>query len=159
MPLQVCSLIVDEARAVPADRAYHVVRFPFGGDESSDEHGMHQARQPDGVEVGDWRDDDRAGLIWPATDGWGVLTAMIQWERGDYTELRDQYVRDPLGLTADPANTTATDHRAPSPGMQCFTKHHELFVHAGVPLALRVRHNARSPRDLVLAEFKLAIHT
>ncbi|GAA2284852.1 hypothetical protein GCM10010145_56030 [Streptomyces ruber] len=158
MSVHVCSLILDEPQVIPQG-GYQVVRFPFGAGESYDAHGMHQVAQPDGYQVTNWRTDDRAGLIWPAADGWGSLTAMIQWEAGDYTELRDQFVRDPLGLTGDPVNTTATDHRPPSPGMQCFTKHHEIFVHPGVPLAVRVSHNDSAPRRLLLAEFKLAIHS
>lgn len=159
MTVSVCSLILEENQAVAADGAYHVVRFPFGTGESYDEHGMHQMLQPDGHQIENWRTDDRSSLIWPSADGWGVITAMIQWEAGNYTELRDQVVRDPLGLTGTPNDSTATDHRAPSPGMQCFTKHHELFVHPDVPLAIRVGHNAGGSRALVHAQFKLAIHT
>lgn len=158
MPIPVCSLITTERQTVPSG-GYHPVHFPFGSGESYDECGMHQMVQPDSYHITDWRADPRASLIWPACEGWGVLTAMIQWEPGNYSELRDQYVRDPLGFTDDPVNTTATDHRPPSPGMQCFTKHHELFVHPDVPLALRVSHNASGPLDLVHAQFKLAIHT
>jgi hypothetical protein len=157
MAVQVCSLIVDAPQTFSAGR-YHVVRFPYGSAESRDVHRMHQVVQPDGHEVANWRKEDRAGLIWPAAEGWGVLTAMVQWEAGGYRELRDQYVRDPLGLTSDPANTTATDHRAPTPGMQCYTKHHELEVHPSVPLALRVRQESSGARRLVHAQFKLAIH-
>ncbi|MDJ1138017.1 hypothetical protein [Streptomyces iconiensis] len=159
MSVFVCSLILSERQVFPADGGYHVVRFPFGGGESYDEHGMHQVLQPDGHRVENWRTDGRASLIWPSADGWGAVTAMIQWEAGGYTELRDQFVRDPLGLTDRPNDTTATDHRTPSPGMQCFTKHHELFVHPHVPLAVRVGQNAGRSRALVHAQFKLAIHT
>ncbi|MEK8169360.1 hypothetical protein NKH77_04805 [Streptomyces sp. M19] len=159
MPVNVCSLIRGGAEPqTVAPGAYHVVRFPFGAGESYDAEGMHQVNQPDGYQVTDWKADDRAGLIWPSADGWASLTAMVQWEAGNYTELTDQFVRDPLGLTDNPMDTTATDHRPPSPGMQCFTKHHEIFVHPGIPLALRVGHNASASRKLVLAEFKLAIH-
>ncbi|MFE0763672.1 hypothetical protein [Streptomyces smyrnaeus] len=154
----VCSLKVDVNQVIPDDGNYHVVRFPFGGGESYDRWEMHQVQQPDGYTVTDWATDDRSGLIWPARDGWGHLYAMIQWEAGDYTELRDQYVRDPLGLTSDPMNTTATDHRVPSPGMQCFTKSHGIFVHPGVPLALRVAQNSGGDLNVVLAEFKLVIY-
>jgi hypothetical protein len=41
--------------------------------------------------------------------------------------------------------------------MQCFTKVWSIFVHPGVPLALRVAHNDSVTRKLVLAEFKLVI--
>jgi hypothetical protein len=153
----VCSLITSTPQLIEPG-AYTVVRFPYGAGESHDPYDMHPAEQPDGYVVGDWATDDRSGLIWPNADGWGELKAMIQWEAGGYTELRDQLVRDPLGLTGDPVNTTATDHRVPSPGMQCFSKAWGIFVHPNVPLALRVFHNDDEPRRLVLAEFKLAIH-
>jgi hypothetical protein len=156
MAVQVCSLIVSESQRIPGDGAYHIVHFPYGDAESYDVHGMHQTRQPDGGVSA--YPDDRSGLIWPSADGWGSLTAVIQWEPGDYSELRDQYVRDPLGL-AGGADTTGTDHRAPSPGMQCFTKHHEIFVHPGTSLALRVAHLGSGTLRLVHAQFKLAIHT
>ncbi|MFE0875344.1 hypothetical protein ACFW4X_10750 [Streptomyces smyrnaeus] len=158
MPIPVCSLITKE-RQIIEPRTYTVVHFPFGRGESWDEEGMHNMSQPDGYRIADWRADPRAGLIWPSVDGWGHLTAMIQWEPGNYSELRDQYVRDPLGLTVNPNDTTATEHRPRSVGMQCFVKHHEMFVHPEVPIALRVYHNDDEPRALVLAEFKLAIHT
>jgi hypothetical protein len=157
MPVLVCSLIRDEPQVIPADGGYHSVRFPFGSAESYDVHSMHQVQQPDGYEVGDWRDDDRSGLIWPAAGGWGDLTANIHWEEGGYTELRDRFVRDPLGL-AGSADSTGTDHRPRSPGIQCFTKHHAIFVHTGTPLALLVSHNDSAPRQIIHAQFKLAIH-
>lgn len=154
--VHVVSLKTDLPQIIAADDEYHVVRFPEVG-EPYDVHGMHQKLQPDGYEVRDWQRDDRSGLIWPAVDGWGVLTANLHWESGNYTELRDRFVRDPLGLVGEP-NSTATDHRPPSPGMQCWTKHHQMFVHPGVPVAVLVAHNASSARRLVFAEFKLAIH-
>lgn len=157
MTVHVCSLITAEPQTIPPG-GYHTVRFPPSGGKSYDAHGMHQTTQPDGYQITDWQEDDRSALIWPAADGWGSLTAVIQWESGGYTELRDQFVRDPLGLTGDPVNTTATEHRPPSPGMQCWHKSHEIFVHPGVPLAVRVSHNDAVPRRLVFAEFKLAIH-
>ncbi|MFJ8929218.1 hypothetical protein ACIRLA_21835 [Streptomyces sp. NPDC102364] len=158
MTVHICSLKTDTPQLIPADGEYHLVHFPFGNSEPSDAHGMHQAAQPDGHRVTNWRTDPRSGLIWPSASGWGSLTAMIFWEDGGYTELRDQFVRDPLAHTKDPVNTTATDHRARSPKTQCFTKHHEMFVHPGTPVALRVAHNDRTARRITLAEFKLAIH-
>ncbi|MGV9913386.1 hypothetical protein [Streptomyces tendae] len=155
--VQVCSLKVDTPQLIPSGTTYRVVRFPFGAAESTDRFEMHQVAQPDGYVVSDWSTDDRSGLVWPSKAGWGALHAMIQWEAGDYTELRDQYVRDPLGLTPTPADTTATEHRPPSPGGNYFVKTHGIFVEPGVPLALRVTHNASEPRLLTLAEFKLAI--
>ncbi|WP_190124161.1 hypothetical protein [Streptomyces inusitatus] len=53
---------------------------------------------------------------------------MIQWEvvstTGGYTELRDQFVRDPFGI----ADTTATEHRTPAAGGQDYVKGHGIFV-------------------------------
>ena len=109
------------------------------------------------LDAGDRQADDRAGLIWPAVSGWGVLTANVHWESGNYSELRDRFVRDPLGLSTG-YDSTATDHRPPSPGMQCFTKQHQMFVHPDVPLSFLVAHNASSPRKITHAQFKLAIH-
>ncbi|MER5766569.1 hypothetical protein [Streptomyces sp. NPDC001985] len=156
--VQVCSLKVTAHQEIAAGTTYRIVRFPFGADESSDRFQMHEELQPDGQSVGNWAGDDRSGLIWPSRSGWGQLYAMIQWEAaspaGGYTELRDQFVRSPL--TAP--DTTATDHRAPTPGGQYFTKGHGMFVTPGVPIALRVMHNDASPRNLILAEFKLVIH-
>lgn len=154
----VCSLIRTGPQEIPADRAYHVLRFPFGSAESYDAHGMHQVAQPDGYSVSAWDADDRSGLIWPAVSGWADLTANIHWEPGAYTELRDRFVRDPLGL-AGAADSTGTDHRPPSPGMQCFTKRHSIWVHPGTPLGLLVYHSAPTPVRVTHAQFKLAIHT
>lgn len=154
--VRVVSLKVDILQSIPADGGYHVVRFPYSS-EPYDPWGMHQQLQPDGYEVRDWQREDRSGLIWPTCDGWGVLTANLHWESGGYSELRDRFVRDPLDL-ATGYDSTATDHRPPSPGMQCFTKQHQMFVHPGVPLAVLVAHNDSQARRLVLAEFKLAIH-
>lgn len=158
MTVYVCSLKTDTAQSIPADGGYHVVRFPFGSGEPSDAHNMHQSVQPDGVTVSNWATSDRSGLIWPSVAGWGHLYALIQWEDGSYSELRDRYVRDPLNLSTG-YDSTATDHRPPSPGMQCFTKSHGLFTVVGTPLALLVAQNDSVARDIVLAEFKLAIHT
>ncbi|MFF5668781.1 hypothetical protein ACFY8S_01370 [Streptomyces hygroscopicus] len=155
--VQVCSLKVDTPQLI-APGAYTIVRFPFGAGEPTDQFEMHQAQQPDGYVVTDWATDDRSGLIWPSRYGWGHLYAMIQWESGGYTELRDQYVRDPLGLGPSPNDTTGTEHRPRSIGMQCFVKNHGIFVYPDTPLALRVYHNDSQPRRLTLAEFKLAIH-
>jgi hypothetical protein len=155
--VQVCSLKRDINQLIPPGSVYTIVRFPFGSTESYDAYGMHQTAQPDGYTITNWDTDDRSGLIWPSVSGWGHLYAMIQWEAGDYTELCDQYVRDPLGLNS-PADTTATDHRPPSSGIQAFTKSHGIFVHPSTPLALRVAHNDTVARNVTLAEFKLVIH-
>lgn len=156
--VQVCSLKVDTPQLIQPGITYQIIRFPFGSAEPYDEFEMHQAAQPDGYVVTSWAADDRSGLIWPAAAGWGHLHAMIQWEVGGYTELRDQYIRDPLGLTPNPSDTTATEHRPPSPGAQFWVKNHGVLVSPGVPLALRVAHNDSQPRNVTLAEFKLVIH-
>lgn len=153
MTVLVCSLKTDVPQSIPAG-GYHVVRFPYGA-ESYDAHAMHEQLDPKGHEVRAWQRDDRSGLIWPAADGWGSLTAMIYWEDGGYTEIRDRFVRDPLSSDAD---STATEHRPRSPGQQFFHKHHELFVHPGTPIALLVAHNDTRARRITLAELKLAIH-
>jgi hypothetical protein len=133
-------------------KLYTLLRFPFD-DESTDVWGMHQPVQPDGRTV-QYPRDPESGLIWPAAEGLGHLTACIHWEAGGYTEIRDQFVRDPLGVP----DTTATDHRAPSPGQQFFTKHHEIIVRPGVPLGLFVYHNDSKPRKVTYAQLKLSIH-
>ncbi len=149
MAVRVCSLIRKVDQVIPSG-GYHIVRFPYGDAESYDAHGMHQADPT----VSDWDEDDRSGLIWPTVDGWADLTANLHWESGDYSELRDRFVRDPLGAP----DSTGTDHRPPSPGMQCFTKRHSIFVHPGTPVSLLVAHNDGRSRRLVHAQFKLAIH-
>ncbi|WP_433856643.1 hypothetical protein [Streptomyces kronopolitis] len=154
---QVCSLKRDTSQLIQPGTTYQIVRFPFGSLESSDSYEMHQMATS-GYTITTWDSDDRSGLIWPARSGWGHLYAMVQWESGEYTELRDQFVRDPLGFGSDPENTTATDHRPPSPGVQCFTKSHGVFVDPAVPLALRVTHNDKVPRNIALAELKLVIY-
>ncbi|MFD5697433.1 hypothetical protein [Streptomyces lasiicapitis] len=156
MTVYVCSLKVDVPQIIKPG-AYVTVRFPFGDLESLDAHRMHQVVQPDGHTVRSWRDDDRAGLIWPAVDGWGVLTAMAQWEAGGYRELGARFVRDPLGLSTG-WDSTATDERPPSPGRQRSTYQHQMVVRPETPIALQVCHDDGALRRLLLAEFKLAIH-
>jgi len=156
MPVHVCSLIVNEPQTIPADGAYHIVRFPYGDAESYDAHGMHQTRQPDGGTSA--YPDERSGLIWPALDGWGSLTAMVFWASGDYTEVRDRFVRDPLDLSTG-YDSTATEDHARTPGGQYRHKHHEMFVHPRTPVAFLVRHNGSAPVRITHAQFKLAIHS
>ncbi|WP_432169042.1 hypothetical protein [Streptomyces sp. 1222.5] len=158
MPVQVCSLILSEPQSIPGDGKYHILRFPFGSEESADDCNMHQMAQPDGYTISNWRTDDRSGLIWPACDGWGSLTGVIFWAAGDYTEIRDQFVRDPFNLSTG-FNSTATEDHSPTTGGQYLHKSHELFVHPGTPIGLLVKHNASGPVDVTFAEFKLAIHT
>lgn len=157
MTVLVCSLKTEVPQLIPP-RDFTIARFPFGTREPYDEHRMHQMAQPDGHTVTDWDSDDRSGLIWPTADGWGVLSAAIRWEPGAYTQVQDRIVRDPLNLSTG-WDATATDERPPSPGGQRFTKLWQLFVHPGTPLALEVYHDDTTPRRLLFAEFKLAIHT
>lgn len=156
MTVHYCSLHLDQPQSIPAD-GYHTVRFPFGTAESWDEHRMHQVKQPDGHTITDWRTDDRAGLIWPAVDGLGILTAMVRWESGTYRQYGARFVRDPLTLTTG-WDATATDERAPTPGDQRATYTWQLIVHPGTPLALQVHNGSTKPRRLLFAEFKLSIH-
>lgn len=154
MPLYVCSLDVSPDQTIPADGQYHLLRFPYES-YHYDPWGMHSAAQPDGCQVTDWAGDDRSGLIWPAVSGWGTLTAEIQWASGNYTELRDRFVRDPLGTP----NGTNTEDRAPTGGMQFVHKTHSIFVAPGVPLGLEVKHNASTGVAVTYAQFKLAVET
>ncbi|MFD7774252.1 hypothetical protein [Streptomyces sp. NPDC059753] len=157
MTVHVCSLKTDSPQSIAGGGGYSIVRFPYAvGAESYDPHGMHEQQDPHGYEVRDWQRDERSGLVWPAVEGWATLTSLIYWEAGDYDELRDRYVRDPLGLSTG-ADSTATEHRPPSPGIQCFHKTHQMFVHPGTPVALLAGHTASKSVRITLAEFKLAI--
>lgn len=143
---------VNEQQIVqPGD--YRIIRFPYHADEFSDEHGMHDRRHPDAYVVQDWATDDRSGLIWPCRDGVACVEADIHWEAGGYAELRDRFTRDPFGTPDD----TATDHRPPSTGMQCFTKQHWLKVDRRTPICLKVAHDDTVPRRLLMAQFKLTL--
>lgn len=155
MPDIVCSLKAGTPQAIPPGPGYTVVRFPFGAAESYDPLNMHPALQPDGVAVG--YGDARAGLIWPAHHAWADLHAMIHWEDGDYSEVRDRFVRDPLELYG-PADSTCTQDHPATPGGQYLAKSWAMFVHPGVPVALSVRHNAKTSLKVTLAEFKLSYH-
>lgn len=99
---------------------------------------------------------DRYTII-PSREGVGLLELNIVWEEGDYSELRDVFVRDPFKVTKDPDNRTAYDHRPPSPGVQCFTKQHTLLVHPNVALGVYVYHDDVVPRSVTMAQLKLTI--
>lgn len=152
MALYVCSLINDDEQSIPPD-TYELLKFPFTG-ESYDPWDMHPEDQPDGARSA--YPDERSALIWPAVAGWGTLTAMVHWEEGGYTEVRDQYIRDPLNLAGGP-DTTCTEHEAHNPGGQYRAKHHALFVNPDTPIAIRVRHNAASAVKVVHCQLKLAV--
>lgn len=157
MALHVCSLKFDADRdggalSVSPGETYHLVPFPYGSAENYDADNMH-AETRDGTSH-PFPDDPASALIRPAHKAWGRLYAMVQWEvasGGEATELRDQFARDPLGEI----DTTCTEHRRASPGMQCFAKSWAIFVAPEVPLGLRVAHNASGSLHVVLAEFKL----
>jgi len=155
MAVHVCSLKFDSERdggpqSVSGGDDYHLVLFPYGENESTDPENMHAA---DGHA---FPDDEESGLITPKAQAWGRLYAMVQWETksgGATKEFRDQFARDPLAATPD---TTCTEHRAATPGMQCFAKTWGIYVSPDVPLGLRVTHGADGVSlGLVLAEFKL----
>jgi hypothetical protein len=159
--IDVCSLITSGPQPIKP-KTYTIVRFPFGTAESTDTLNMHAASRGGtygSLAAANWKAEDRAGLIFPSRSGWAQLTAMIQWDAGDsgQREYRDQFVRDPLGYTSDPVNTTATEHRPPSLGMQCFAKSWTIAVNPDTPLALRVYHDGTQPLNVSLAEFKLII--
>lgn len=96
-------------------------------------------------------------IILPSRDGVGLLEFNVVWAAGNYTELRDVFSRDPRKVTSDPDNRTGYDHRAPSPGVQCFTKQHSLIVHPDIPLGVFVYHNSPTPVAVTMAQFKLTI--
>jgi len=149
-----CSLQASPDQVIPP-RVWTLLKFPYDS-ESDDRWSMHQPAQPDGTTA--VFPNDESGLIRPAMEGLGHLTACIQWEAasssGGYNELRDQFVRDPLGSP----DYTAVDHRVPSGGLQFFTKHHEIVVRPNVPVGLLVYHNDRVSRKVTYAQFKLSIH-
>ncbi|WP_326829672.1 hypothetical protein OIE13_05920 [Streptosporangium sp. NBC_01810] len=157
MPDFVCSLITEQGvkQTIPPGDTYTLVRFPFGV-ESADQHDMHPEVQPDTSQTVTYS-SPRSGLIWPKHSAWAQVYALMYWDPGDYTEVRDRIVRDPLGLNSAPDSTCTEDHPA-TPGGQYRAKSWAIFVHPGIPLGLMVRHNASGPVKLAFAEFKLAYH-
>lgn len=149
------SLKTDVPQSIPPG-GYHIVRFPYP-DQSYDGWGMHTPAQPDGTTVASWSKDDRSGLIWPVSSGWGSLYALAYWESGDYTEVRSRIVRDPLSV-ASGYDSTDTEDDIANPGGQYRSKAWGMFVNPATPLALMVRHDSATTERLALAEFKLAIH-
>lgn len=160
MTLYICSLKRATNQPIPPGSGYELLRFPFGGAESLDKHGMHQMAQPDGYQIGSWDLDERSGLIWPAVPGWATVTGMIYWSDGSASKHTDRLVRDPLGFTTEYAmDTTATEYRHAFESNSPYHKTHQLQVEPGVPLGIQVRHNASVSQTVYLAEFKLAIET
>lgn len=154
--LHVCSLIYHSsqhgAQSIPADGDYHLVKFPYGGEETEDADNMH-AEVRDGVSH-PYPSDKESGLIWPAHEAHAELKALIYWKAGGATEYRDRFVRDPLDLSTG-YDSTCTDHRAPTPGMQCYSKSWAIRVQPGTPIGLMVSHNSSSSIALDHAQFKL----
>lgn len=132
---------------------WKTVRFPYGG-EFSDEHGMHTRRHPDAYVVQDWAADDRSGLIWPTADGVGCLELNIHWTPGTWSNVRDGFARDPLGVN----DTTATGHwpNLGLAGVQCVRAVHWLLVDRQTPLAVRAQ-SAGADGRIAMAQFKLTI--
>lgn len=152
MPLHVCSLQETVNQSIPPN-TWTLVRYSYGSLESYDAWDMHSPNQPTGSPVTDWQTDDRSGLIWPSKSGWADLLCDFIWAAGDYNEIRDQFVRDPLGTP----DVTSVEHRPPSPGAQYFAKHHGIFVNTSTPVGVQVYHNASTAVDLTYSQFKVVI--
>lgn len=164
MSLAVVSLIWDAQKSAAGQRieydadGYHLVRFPYEG-ESYDPWGMHDPANGGGDPAS--FPEPRSGLVYPSHEGWGVLSAMVQWKKdGEPHEYRARFVRDPLG---DGYDSTATTDTAATGGGQFKTYMWQIFVHRDVPLGLKI--SARGTGDkkiatpLTHAQFKVAIHT
>ncbi|SDJ93688.1 hypothetical protein [Streptomyces indicus] len=161
MGIVICSLKFDAAQDGPqkisyGKDGYHLVRFGYGSEqESYDPWGMHTP-----VQCGAFPDSG-SGIIVPSHDGWGVLSALVQWEADDEAkEYRARFVRHPL---TDAYDSTATTDSAATGGGQYRSYMWQMFVHKGTPLGLKI--SARGTGDSKLAvplkhaQFKLAIHT
>lgn len=154
MSLYVCSLgfkpPAGQEQVLPSG-GYHLLRLPFGAQENIDPWDMHSRTQ--GGKVITFADPE-SGLIYPAVAGWGTLELNIIWMDGDYTELRDVFVRDPLGTP----DQTAYAHRARTAGEQCFDKVHMLSVRPGVPLGVMAGHDGATAARVRMIQFKLEIN-
>jgi hypothetical protein len=164
MPLAVVSLIWDAKKSSGAQRVkydddgYYLVRFPYGEQESYDPWNMHASRR--GGDTSKFP-DAHSGLIHPSHDGWGIVSAMVHWEKdGDPHEYRARFVRDPLG---DGYDSTATTDAAATGGGQYKTYVWQFFVYRDVPLGLKISARGKDDKKiatpLMHAQFKLAIHT
>jgi hypothetical protein len=144
--------ITNDFQTFPAGE-WKIVRFPYGG-EFSDEHGMHDRRQPDSYVVQDWLADPRSGLLWPTADGIACVELNIHWAAGDWTNVRDGFVRDPLGV----ADTTATGHwpNLKLSGVQCVRAMHWLKVDRRTPIAVRAMSSGTDGK-MAMAQFKMTI--
>jgi len=155
MSLYICSLANNNRRTIPP-RKWVTVPFPYTTPPTSyDAWEMHRPSQPGGV-VSTYPDRYSA-LIHPQADGWGTLEGHVEFEEGDYTEIRTRFVRDPYGDGEKSNDTTNTEHHAPSPGMQFFTVLHKLFVHPGVPVAFMVYVGGDEGAVLTYSQLKLEV--
>ena len=130
---------------------YTMLRFPYGAQENADPWDMHSRVHAGRIVT---YADPESGLIVPRSAGIGCLELNIIWTDSDYAELRDVFVRDPLGPEPD---FTGYDHRARTPGENCFTKVHWLVVRPGVPLGVQVAHDGTTAAKVRMAQFKLTI--
>lgn len=156
-----CSLFYDAARDpdqyVPAGK-WTLLRFPFGG-ESTDREGMHRATI-DGITY--TYTDPESGLIWPAHDSTPEEQIVGHWYGtchlvdGGYSEVRGQFVRDPLGPKPD---STGTVHEAPSPGMQCSAYGIPFEINSKTPVGFKVFFGGTGTRKVEHAKFKLVYYT
>lgn len=164
MPLAVVSLIWDAQKSSVSQRVaydddgYYLVRFPYGEQESYDPWNMHAAKRGGGTSR---FPDARSGLIYPSHEGWGLLSAMVHWEKdSDPHEYRARFVRDPLG---DGYDSTATTDAAETGGGQYKTYMWQMFVYPDVPLGLKISARGKGDKKiatpLMHAQFKLAVHT
>lgn len=131
--------------------AYTLLRFPYGAQENADPWDMHS--RVHGGRVVTYADPE-SGLIRPSKAGIGCLELDVIWTDSDYVELRDVFVRDPLGLEPD---FTGYDHRARTAGENCFTKVHWLLVRPGIPLGVQVAHDGTVAAKVRMAQLKLTI--
>lgn len=158
MTLYACSLgfkpPAGQEQVIPSGGGYTLLRFPYtAAQENTDPWDMHSTRQPDGRIV--TYADPEAGLVRPTVPGWGCLELNVIWLDGEYTELHDVFVRDPLGTP----DQTAYDHRSRTAGENCFTKTHWLSVRPSAPLGVWVSHNGPADARVRMAQLKLTIFT
>lgn len=138
-----------------------LVRFPYGSSESTDRENMHALADALGEEH-PYPADPASALIWPQHDSTelepiiGHLWGTVMWDDANYTELRGQFSRDPLGIN----DVTGTVHYPRSPGMQCFTfPGPPIEINSRVPLGLEVMHNASGRLRIRHAKIKLTYYT
>ncbi|OON82328.1 hypothetical protein [Streptomyces tsukubensis] len=166
MGVAVCSLKWEAVRSgaqriIYDSDGYHLVRFPYGeAEESYDPWKMHD---PAGGDPAPAFPDAHSGLITPSHDGWGVLSALVFWEADSRPrDYRARFVRDPLGESTG-YDSTATTDMVPTSGGQYRSYTWAMFVKRTTPVGLKISARgaggAGVAAPLMLAEFKLAIHT